>query len=239
MDDSPKITPLDEDESQTRNIRIAIFIALVAGCCIASIAALAWFQPNPVELVGQYFPSPTLTASKTPTATATRTPTPTPNMTATQQVLDVTATVEAFQATATEVSSNWKVALSDTFDSNKNKWVTETSDDDYAKIIFKIEDGKYRWDATAHKGFVQWVRVYNVNLSDFYFTAEGQNVNETSSGDYGLVFREDKNGNLYYFGITDDSYFVSLSYNNEWTEDRKSTRLNSSHIQKSRMPSSA
>ena len=40
---------------------------------------------------------------------------------------------------------------------------------------------------------------------------------------------------LYWVFNVDDGYWYSSS----WYKDRKSTRLNSSHIQKSRMPSSA
>ena len=50
---------------------------------------------------------------------------------------------------------------------------------------------------------------------------------------------DDTYGYVYYAQLTEQAQSTADSLEQQKEEDRKSTRLNSSHIQKSRMPSSA
>ena len=205
--------PIDQDDNSARRVIIAsISGVIVLGCCILFIAAFFFFQPNTQSLVSQYFPSPTATATQTPT------PTPTPNLTATQQVINSTATAQAVQTSIANANSQWKVLSADKFNNNINQWDVGTSKDDYATIVREIKDGKYRWNASAKKGFFEWIRLNSISLSDFSLSVDGQRVSGSTSSDYGLIFRKDINGNLYYFAISDGGYFVALNYNNEWID---------------------
>lgn len=199
-----------ESKSRSRTIGFFLLGAAFAGICLLFISAFIWFQPDQLSLSDRYFPSPTATITPSPTLTptSTLTPTPTPNL---------TATVQAFETTATSVVSQWIVLLSDTFDANENQWMVGTDDDEYANITREIENGKYRWDATAHKGFTGWVGLETKSVSDFYLTLQAREAKNPTQGDYGLIFREDQDGNFYYFAINhDQAYFVSLNYNGEW-----------------------
>ena len=216
MDQSPITNPFDEDEkSGRRPILWAIFglVAMCGGLIIA--AALVYFQPNFKSLYGQYFPSPTLTPSRTPTSTpsltptATQTPTPTPNMTATAQVQNA-------QATAENILSRWTVIRTDTFDTNANNWLEDTSDDEYSLMVYDVVDGKYRWEATAHKSFIGWVRSDRQSLTDFYLSVDIQQIEGSDTADYGVIFREDDDANFYYFGISDQGAYVLYVYFEEW-----------------------
>ncbi|HSG45022.1 MAG TPA: hypothetical protein VLA72_17885 [Anaerolineales bacterium] len=172
--------------------------------------ALVFYQPNFKSLYGQYFPS------ATPLPTSTKVPTPTPNWTATQKVIETTATAHAIQSTIADASNNWNALLSEPFNNNDNNWETELSESEWNEIYRKIDNGKYTWDATAKKGFISWIDANTISTTDFYLTVEAKQLDGTTSSDYGLIFRQDIGSNFYYFGIGDDSFFVGLSYNNEW-----------------------
>jgi len=192
------------------------------GCGVLFAAALFFFQPDAKSLYAQYFPSPTVTASRTPTSTPTstptptNTPTPTPNMTATAIAIQATDTAIAYIATAENAANNWKVIRTDTFDSNANKWLEESSDDEYGLTVYEVADGKYRWDVTAHKSFIGWVRGDVKTLTDFYMSVDIQQVEGPDSADYGVIFREDDDTNFYYFGLNDDGYYVFYLFFEEW-----------------------
>jgi hypothetical protein len=244
MNDNPISNPFDEDEKKSskfafdnstmglpdagdsnRWMLVWLSLGILAMCCgLIAGAGIIYYKPNAQQLIGQYFPSPTLTPSSTPkpTATATLTPsptsTPTLNLTATQQILDVTSTVEVVQSTATEVASNWKVAFSEPFDSNKNKWPTGPSDDSYANITHTLENGTYTWDVTAHQDFIGWNRINKKTYADFSFSAQVQQTIESGNSDMGLILREDSDGNFYYFGITNDQqYLLALYKDKQWS----------------------
>ena len=69
------------------------------------------------------------------------------------------------------------------------------------------------------------------------FNMEAINVFTKRSG---LKFKGMLNGTASISSVYDNALFSSsMDFKNLWIKDRKSTRLNSSHIQKSRMPSSA
>ncbi len=209
--------PFDEEEKSGSNPILWVTLGIAAiGCGVIFAAALIFFQPNAKSIYAQYFPSPTLTPSRTPTSTptftptATNTPTPTPNTTATIQVQNAQSTVE-------NASTNWKVILADTFDSNKNNWLVKPSDDDYALTTYEVVDGKYRWDATARQSFISWVRIEKKLLTDFYLSVDVQQQADTpDTADYGVIFREDDNSNFYYFGINDQGEYVLYLFFEEW-----------------------
>lgn len=216
MNDNPISNPFDEDERSGSQPIVWALLGIVAiGCGVIFAIALFYFQPDAKSLYAQYFPSPTVTPSRTPTSTPTLTPTatststPTPNMTATVQVQNAESTAES-------ALTNWKVIRSDTFDSNKNNWLVEESEDEYAITNYEIVDGKYRWDSTAHKSFIGWVRADRKALTDFYLSVDIQQVEGPDTADYGVIFREDDNSNFYYFGISDNGQYVLHLFFEEW-----------------------
>lgn len=214
------------DEGGTNNWTMLWLSLGVAAMCLGVLAAGAffYFKPDVNALVSEYFPTttltPSLTPTPTPTATVTLTPTftPTPNLTATQQALDVTSTVAAIQSTSTQIAGKWRVVFADKFDSNKNHWEVGPSDDQYASITHTVANGVYTWDVTSHQDFIGWNRINKTTYTDFSFSADVKQTVESGSSDAGLVFREDPNGNFYYFGVTNDQQYLLAVYNKgEWS----------------------
>jgi len=223
--------PFDEDEKSGRQPIAWAILGLTVMCCgLGIVAAFIWFKPDVGSLVNEYFPSPTASRTSTPsltptlTLTPTRTPTPTPNATATAKAVQATDTAIAQQSTAEYARTNWMVVLTDTFDSNSNNWLVEENDDEYALTNYEIVDGKYRWDATAHKSFIGWVRNDRQPFTDFYLSVDVQQMEGPNNVDYGVIFREDPDSNFYYFGINDQGEYTLLMLNEEWNTLRNWTR---------------
>lgn len=203
---------------------LSLLGAAILGICILFASAFVWFQPDQLSLSDRYFPSstPTLTPTSTLTPTPTSTPTPTftstPNITATQQAIQATSTSRAIQTTIANVDSQWNILFSDGFDTDKGHWVVGDDDGEYATIVREIENGVYKWDITAKKGFIGWISAYTKSVSDFFLTVEAQQTDGSRSSNFGLIFREDTKSNFYYFGIDKDGFFVSLHYNDKWID---------------------
>jgi len=234
MDNQTIVNTLDQDEQGGRVIKIALLGAAFAVICLLFSAAFTWFQPDQLSLSERYFPTstltliPTVTITPTPTPTHTATFTPTSNLTATQRASQSTGTALALQAIATNAASEWREIFSETFDDNINGWPVDTQDDEFSKIAFEIKDGKYRWNALAHKGFIQWVPLATQSVDDFFLTLEVNPGDHTGSNDYGIVFRQDFSGNFYYFGVNSDHmYSLFKYYNDEWSAliDRTATSM--------------
>ncbi len=131
--------------------------------------------------------------------------------------MTATAQVQNARATADNAANNWKVIRTDTFDSNKNKWLVESnSDDEYAITTYEITNGKYRWDMTAHQSFIGWVRTGKKPLTDFYLSVDVQQMEGPDTADYGVIFREDDDSNFYYVGINGQGKYILYIFFEEW-----------------------
>lgn len=204
--DNSNPNPIDDDNGGRTLVWLILGVAAI-GCGILFAAAFFLFQPDTKSLANnKYFQS--LMATSTPT----------PNGTATQQSINATKTVLAVQATATHAAGEWREIISEPFDTNKNDfWYVGTDDNEDSKITYQVTDGKYRWAATAHKGFIQWI-ILTDPVSDFYVSVEGNQVSGTTNETYGVVFREDDAGNYYYFAVkSHNEYSLYQFFNNQWT----------------------
>jgi hypothetical protein len=218
---APAITSEKQASKARTNPWITGGIVVIATCCllVASLAALPMLATSP--LVAQYFPSETPSITPAPTITST----PTPNATATQRVIQTataqgrqTATAQVFQATATASAGQWPILVSDPFDANNNDWPVGTNKDEYGKLTREIKEGKYHWDWTAYGNFIERVRIDTEPLTNFYITIEAAQISGSRTADYGLTFRVDPYGNLYYFGINEDKQFlIARLYDNKWS----------------------
>jgi len=226
--DDGGMRPIEDENSGRTFVWLLVGIAAI-GCGILFAVAFIFFKPDAQALVDKYFPSPTPTFTRTPTITPTQTltptitpsptqtSTPTPNLTATAKIQRVTNTAIAFESTATNVVASWKIKQSDTFESNRKNWLTGPHDDEYTKTTYTIANGVYQWDVTAHQSSISWLRISATSVENFYFTIDVRQASGTTSADFGAVFREDDNGNYYYFGINNRQQYMFYAYNNgEW-----------------------
>jgi hypothetical protein len=79
-------------------------------------------------------------------------------------------------------------------------------------------DRSYQWQATSKRGFISWITAHDEPLTDFHVSVDAERVSGSDSSDYGLVFREDGNGNFYYIGVTGEGFFVSTYHADEWID---------------------
>jgi hypothetical protein len=120
----------EDDEAQTRTVRLAILGIGVLLCCGLSFFGAMQYQASAIDLYNQYFPSSTPTFTKTPTLTPSKTPTPTLTPTETPTP---TATVPHVLISP----SAHEAVLEETFDGNQRQWRSY-----YRGDTVKIESGE-------------------------------------------------------------------------------------------------
>ena len=59
MNNYPTNNPFDDDEAQTRSVRLAILSIVILFCCAFSFFGFRQLQTDPISLYNRYFPSPT------------------------------------------------------------------------------------------------------------------------------------------------------------------------------------
>ena len=135
------------------------------------------------------------------------------------------ATQAAIQATTTAVeifytqALAWPSVMNDSFDSNANNWIEdEVNDDEYASILWKIQNGQYVWQVTARQGFVWRVWPDVDPMSGFYVSVDVQQTSGISNAQYGIIFRNSEEPiNYYYFEVRESQEWgVYLYDDTEW-----------------------
>jgi hypothetical protein len=130
---------------------------------------------------------------------------------------DVIATEEALKNYYAE-RTNWPLIMRDTFDDNRNEWPIEDDNDDLASVSWKIENGKYLWDAMAKQAFIYWTYPSVTPVTDFSLSIDGQQIEGSQDGQYGLVLRLLDEYNYYLFMIDQDKNYSFQLYNDgEWS----------------------
>lgn len=123
---------------------------------------------------------------------------------------------ETAQAPETKPASQWTVLLADTFDTNLSNWdIGEFLTEDIDAHL-KIGGGKYHWDATP-KNTIQFRSFPSTlpQVTDFQLSTDVKLTGGTYAPVYGLVFRENSNGDGYFFGIYGESFTITKSVGGE------------------------
>ena len=210
MDIEIKSNPSGLGEQGTRTLKIvSLGVGFIAIGLLFFIAFIS-FQPDQYSLSDRYFPSPTATATRTPTHT------PTPNWTATQKIVETTATAQVVQTIVANANDTWPILLSDPFDNNDNIWNTGLDKSDLVDVRREINNGKYTWDVISKKNVITWASANTTNVTDFILSVDAQRTQGTSSSDYGLIFRYLSRNYFYYYSIRSDSFQLGLNYRGDW-----------------------
>lgn len=198
---------LDGEKPRSPLITWGIVGLTMMGCLCIVVDVFFFVNPDRIPLLVQSEPSAT---------TVVATSTSIPDSPATQPI--VTATSQNIEALATDSLNAWPVFFYEIFDSNENSWAVGSDNSEYADVNRQIKDGKYRWVVTSKKAVIAWVAADTRPVSDFRLSVEIKQVSGSDQFDYGVTFRENANGDLYYFGIDNEGFFVLLSSNNEWSD---------------------
>lgn len=147
-------------------------------------------------------------SSPTPTTAFTQTivPPPTPNI--------------AIQSIATQ-SASWHVLFSDTFDGQqkeKSRWNTGNETDEFSDYTLEFKEGKYIWSVTSKEEvFLSNSPRTASSVTDFHLSAELKLASGSYKPRYGLTFRENLSGDLYFFGIYGEGFMVDIYHNQAWS----------------------
>jgi hypothetical protein len=146
---------------------------------------------------------------------------------ATQMAKELQGTGVVSQQQATETASagmtlleqaaSWRVAISDTFDSDTNQWTTGMENGDLSTENLSIQGGKYNWTATAKESFVYWTTPITDTVKDFYVAVDAQQIKGPENGEMSLVFREVDTSNFYLFEVNNVKQFsVNQLVQDDW-----------------------
>jgi len=140
------------------------------------------------------------------------------NLEATRQIESVQAeaTIQAMESLLAQAEA-WPVAIEERYNNNDMNWPTGEGDDPLADIQWGIQDGQYRWQATANDPFVWWTLPDMETYSNFYLGVELQQLSGPPDGEAGLVFRLSE-GDYYLFEINASRQYSVYFHNQDGWE---------------------
>jgi len=116
----------------------------------------------------------------------------------TNAVQDAQAAATAQAIESERISAQrWLILLQDTFDTAPLDWPSGESSGEFADIVWSIQSGLFRWEATAHQGFVWWAHPTSESAGDFLLSVD-VHVLEAPSSAYAGVFFHMANDDEYY-----------------------------------------
>jgi len=183
---------------------LIVLVAFITLCCVCGVCVTG------SGAVAYPFVAETLQARSTQTAVAYA------NATATTvaEALHATATAQA----ATLEEASWTLLLFDPFDTNTNRWIQGSYDDEFAKATYSFDEGKYRLEVKAYQGvLLRSTPTAKRPTADFYVAVEAHRLSGDTDEPYGLVFRDDGE-NYYLFNVSDTGQFAVFMWRNKaWT----------------------
>jgi hypothetical protein len=114
-------------------------------------------------------------------------------------------------------AEGWPLAIEDHFDNNALNWPTGDGEDPLALIHWEIQDGQYRWQATANDPFVWWTLPDMETYSNFYLGIDLQQLAGPPDGEAGLIFRQSE-GDYYLFEINGSRQYAVYFHNQDGWE---------------------
>lgn len=140
---------------------------------------------------------------------------------ATNQVryVHVTATAEA-NLSLLESARSWTIVLEDDFGQERGTWPTGPDEDILGDIDWRIQDGRYLWQANAVSGFVWWVLPEAAEgIQDFYLGVDVEHIDVPVDGEAGLVFRSNNESDYYNLSINNlGEYSIYMHSQDGWEE---------------------
>ncbi|MBI5031049.1 MAG: caspase family protein [Chloroflexi bacterium] len=246
----PKIDATTQAPSRNSKSHLGLIVVvstlLVCGICITSVIIfLGTLQPIPVTAPTLAPIAPTqvirsgatsvltITPTRVPVALATFTPPATPTPVLTQSVSAATSTTAPPVQPTSIVPSNWRLVLSDKFDSSAN-WnliTTQPHVDSGGAWDERIGGGVFRIQTKVKR---DWFRMYPAQIpfiSDSYVTVQARKVSGPKDAVYGLVFREESDTKAFNFQVQSDTqrFFVGLWTDSRWTPLIDWTQTNAIH----------
>lgn len=147
---------------------------------------------------------------------------------ATEQAYEAKLTAKALELQQyIESARNWPEFVVDLFDQPAYEWPMSSENFSGGSITWSIEEGKYRWAASANKGFSYWIYPIQQPVGDFYLAVEVDHTGGTSDSEAGLIFHVNERDYWCYLISGEGDLFIGLRINGEW---QLSMPMGSSHI---------
>lgn len=117
-------------------------------------------------------------------------------------------------------SARWATVFEETFDSNTNVNGWNMGEGSTAEIEsnLEIKDGKYMWDVTSKNKITGILSPMTLStMSDFRLSADVKLTSGTYKPVYGVVFRDNPNGDGYFFGIYGETFLIDKYHSGSTT----------------------
>ena len=124
-------------------------------------------------------------------------------------------------------SAQWTTVFEETFNSNTNVNGWNMGEDSTAEIEsdLEIKDGKYVWGVTSKNKVTGILSPMTLStVSDFRLSADVKLTSGTYKPVYGVVFRENPNGDGYFFGIYGETFLIDKYYSGSTTRFAESQK---------------
>ncbi|HEY9077599.1 MAG TPA: family 16 glycoside hydrolase [Anaerolineaceae bacterium] len=166
---------------------------------------------------------PIIIIIQTATPVATITPSPTPTLLYTPN-----AAFSKESLNSKDQLSKWKMIIRDDFTSNLNRWVVGAEETSEALFIRQVVDAQYLWEIRGKRPVFSRSLFSSDPVGDFALSVDVKRAGGSLKGFYGLIFRVQDNGNLYYFGISDlENYSFTALIDGKWNLISKSAQKTS------------
>lgn len=110
-----------------------------------------------------------------------------------------------------------EIIFAEDFDTDENGWYTGVyEEEDYYLAEVILEEGYYRLSLTADDSIYYEEILPDEEFSDFVLTVEATPQDTAEHYSYGVVFREDWDGDCYTLEIGNDGLYAIFLYDGEW-----------------------
>jgi hypothetical protein len=124
-------------------------------------------------------------------------------------------------------SAQWATVFEETFDSNTNVngWNMGEATTGEIESDLEIKDGKYVWDVTSKNKVTGILSPMTLStVSDFRLSADVKLTSGTYKPVYGVVFRDNPNGDGYFFGIYGETFLIDKYHSGSTTRFAESQK---------------
>lgn len=112
-------------------------------------------------------------------------------------------------------SAQWATIFEETFDTNTNVngWNMGEASTAEIESDLEVRDGKYVWDVISKNKVTGILSPMTLStMSDFHLSADVKLTSGTYKPVYGVVFRDNPNGDGYFFGIYGETFLIDKYY---------------------------
>jgi hypothetical protein len=191
-------------------VALLLCVGLGAGLVMWGLSASSEDDQTPTAVAEAADPTPTDEDEEdedaTPTSAVETEPTPTGE-----------AEAADTPPPPTTIEGAGELLFEDEFDSNRHGWPTGEETDEFGHATTALVDGRYRITKEATDAVILWRKPNFATFDNFVLSVDTFLTESNAAVAYGVVFRNNENGDLYSFEIDSGGYYlVDMRADDSW-----------------------